>query len=285
MVIEVLAGRTTASRAAEELGTTEENVHEWTALYLDGALHAVARPASASRTVARALRFLAPAAALVSLLVFVGHARSQGPDCPQTLPAPLVTFCPQSAARASQVNGNFQQIVDWIEQKIGSVTSAGVMTTTVNAGAVNATAVSGTTVNATTTMSAPTVTATSLVSAPTVRATGTVSGTNVTASNNITATGDISGRDITATRLIHGALGRDSCTWRDARHTTNTEPVRADNTVHWNPNDTTRSQETNHHTDYHFHVAACINGEYQAGWACYSTTYLDGYCRILCCMP
>jgi hypothetical protein len=71
---------------------------------------------------------------LVSSVGFVGFARSQS-TCPRTLPAPLVTFCAGDPARAAQVNGNFQQLVDWIVAKVGAVGTPGVSTTSVTSNA------------------------------------------------------------------------------------------------------------------------------------------------------
>lgn len=53
--------------------------------------------------------------------------------CTQTLPAPLITFCADHPAQASQVNGNFQQLVTWVQQKVGPVGSGNITTGTVTA--------------------------------------------------------------------------------------------------------------------------------------------------------
>lgn len=47
-------------------------------------------------------------------------------SCAQTLPAPLVTFCPDAPARADQVNANFQGLATVITTKTGALTSADV---------------------------------------------------------------------------------------------------------------------------------------------------------------
>jgi hypothetical protein len=49
--------------------------------------------------------------------------------CAQTLPSPMVTFCPDSPALASEANGNFQQIITWLTQKVGAVGTANINTT------------------------------------------------------------------------------------------------------------------------------------------------------------
>jgi hypothetical protein len=48
--------------------------------------------------------------------------------CAQTLPSPLVTFCPDNPALASQVNGNFQGVAGWIAAKAGPVASPDITT-------------------------------------------------------------------------------------------------------------------------------------------------------------
>lgn len=48
--------------------------------------------------------------------------------CVQTLPSPLVTFCPNDPAVASQVNGNFQTITGWMTGKTGPLASVDITT-------------------------------------------------------------------------------------------------------------------------------------------------------------
>lgn len=61
-------------------------------------------------------------AASVLLLGTLGSLRAIAQaSCMQTLPAPLVTMCPDSPALASEVNQNFSQLVTWLQQKLGPV--------------------------------------------------------------------------------------------------------------------------------------------------------------------
>lgn len=146
-IIDVLADRATVEEVAREFGVSTDEVTQWKALYLDGAAGAAARrrPVRAfgvGRSVAIGLSCV-----LVSTVGWVDYARSQS-TCNQTLPAPLTTFCPGDPASAAQVNGNFQQIVDWLQAKVGAVSAAGVSTPTVTATNVNATTVTATRVAA-----------------------------------------------------------------------------------------------------------------------------------------
>jgi hypothetical protein len=70
--------------------------------------------------------------------------------CTQTLPAPMVTFCPDNPALASEVNGNLQQLVTWITAKTGTISNANLTaqnvtaTTVTSTGAVRAMAIDAT---------------------------------------------------------------------------------------------------------------------------------------------
>jgi hypothetical protein len=81
---------------------------------------------------------------LASMAVATGVLFSAAPalaqvTCTQTLPAPLVTFCPDAPAQAAQVNGNFQQLVTWVQQKVGPVGNGNISTGAITAtGAVGA---------------------------------------------------------------------------------------------------------------------------------------------------
>ncbi len=46
-------------------------------------------------------------------------------SCAQTLPAPLVTFCPDAPAMASEVNGNFGALATTLQNRTGALTTAG----------------------------------------------------------------------------------------------------------------------------------------------------------------
>src|SRR4051812_30047418 len=58
--------------------------------------------------------------ALLGIAFSARQALSQA-TCTQTLPSGLKTFCPNTPAVAGDVNGNFQQLVTWVQQKVGTV--------------------------------------------------------------------------------------------------------------------------------------------------------------------
>ena len=75
--------------------------------------------------------------------------------------AQLTTFQPDAPALASQVNGNFNQLKLWLEQKVGAVGTANVTTTgSLTAGSVSAGSMSATSLAVATTVTAGAVTAT-----------------------------------------------------------------------------------------------------------------------------
>ncbi len=77
---------------------------------------------------ARLMRRIGAALVMTTLVVGVRTALAAG-NCAQTLPAPLTTFCGNDPALAGEVNGNFQQLVTWVQQKVGTVGSANVTIT------------------------------------------------------------------------------------------------------------------------------------------------------------
>ncbi len=60
-------------------------------------------------------------AAIAALLSFSSAAHAQTCTPPTGWRAPLIYFCADQPARASQVNGNFGQVVAWLEAKVGQV--------------------------------------------------------------------------------------------------------------------------------------------------------------------
>ena len=61
--------------------------------------------------------------------------------CAQTLPAPLATLCANEPALADEVNGNFSQLVAWVQQKVGPVGSPDITTANVAANSLAANSV------------------------------------------------------------------------------------------------------------------------------------------------
>ena len=64
----------------------------------------------------------------VATFAFVGTALAANGNCPNPYP---FCFAPDSPAQAAQVNHNFSQILEWLEGKVGTRTSAGVQTSAV----------------------------------------------------------------------------------------------------------------------------------------------------------
>ncbi len=107
--------------------------------------------------------------------------------------AQLIPFLPDQPAKASEVNGNFNQLKDWLEQKVGSVTNAGITT-----GSVSATSL---TVTHATTLQGP-VTIAGTVGANTVNA------TTVNVTGTLTGNGSLNGVTL---RIKTGNNGTVSC--------------------------------------------------------------------------
>lgn len=103
----LLSGARTPSELARELNVAPSEVAEWLVA------------AERSRRTAR--RRLAAAGVLVSCVVFalVGRVAFSQATCTQTLPSPLVTFCPDSPAKASEVNDNFAGVLSLMNARIG----------------------------------------------------------------------------------------------------------------------------------------------------------------------
>lgn len=106
------SGRSLADLSAE-LGVPLTELELWRAMYEASQQEAERR---AAKTRVQVVAGLAVALALGTFF-FSGDAWAQ--SCPQTLPSPMVTFCPDAPALAQQVNGNFQQLATWVQQKVG----------------------------------------------------------------------------------------------------------------------------------------------------------------------
>lgn len=145
-VVAVLSGRRTVAEVAQAHGVSEADVEAWRALYVSGLEHA----SSGARRLGRPpQRWVGLAGAALVAVLASGWAYAQSSACTQTLPSPLVTLCADQPARATDVNGNLQQLVDWVQQKVGTVGTANVAIT----GTLN---VTGTTTLGTTTAGATT---------------------------------------------------------------------------------------------------------------------------------
>ena len=70
-------------------------------------------------------------AIVVAVVVSVVATRAAAAGtCGQTLPSPLSTMCPDEPATATEVNGNFGQVVRWVEEKTGPIGDGGIVTNT-----------------------------------------------------------------------------------------------------------------------------------------------------------
>lgn len=103
----LLSGARTPSELARELNVAPSEVAEWLVA------------AERSRRAAR--RRLTAAGVLASCVVFAlaGRVAFSAGTCAQTLPSPLVTFCPDEPAMASEVNGNFAGVLSLMNARIG----------------------------------------------------------------------------------------------------------------------------------------------------------------------
>lgn len=286
-VLRLICGVTTAAELAEKHGVTPDEVEAWRAEYVT-ALGRLAQPRSRSR------RWAAPvmlAATGLAVLIGLGSSDAWAQSCPQTLPSPMVTFCPDAPALASQVNGNLSQLVTWVQQKVGTVGTANVTTTgTVTSNgpvSVNNTLnVSGnSTLGGSLSFGARTgqhqnlwntgygigIQNSTLYMRSDSNFAWHRGGTHSDNTNDPGAGGlntavlDTNGTFYTAGgiyaagELGAGSLRQRSCNWGTAGPATNADGL--------------------------YHAVFCPAGSYAAGWRCYANTYLDGACQMYCCYP
>jgi hypothetical protein len=129
--------------------------------------------ASTRRRAALTRRFVLVAIACVATVLSIGKALAANGNCPNGLP---VCFASNTPALASDVNWNFAQLKEWLETKVGPVTSS-----IVTAGTVSATTVSATTVTTSAVQTGTlSVTGTQTVAGLSVGATGLTVGTSST---------------------------------------------------------------------------------------------------------
>ncbi len=70
--------------------------------------------------------FVAMAVVLFAAVVPLWASTAWAATCAQTLPAPMVTFCPNNPAVAADVNANFQQLATWVEAKTGTISNTNI---------------------------------------------------------------------------------------------------------------------------------------------------------------
>ncbi len=150
-VLEAVAtGRLSAEAGAATLGRSTAEVQRSVEL-LELAKELAARDRRASR------RRVLGAIALAGLVgvTFVTRTALAAGSCQQTLPSPLVTFCPDEPALATEVNANFDTIASALVNKTGGFTGNGITTTgTVSAASHTGGSFNGTSVTASQAISA-----------------------------------------------------------------------------------------------------------------------------------
>lgn len=123
-VLELLAGGKTAEAIAQQYGVPVDELLRSRDAYVAGLNAARRTEKHPSRW-----RLSAAAAAVVLLGVGLWARVAFAATCTQTLPAPLVTFCANNPALASEINGNFAAMVQYITSKVGAVGSSNVTIT------------------------------------------------------------------------------------------------------------------------------------------------------------
>ena len=284
-VIAVLAGTATEAEVALKHGVSEAEVREWRRMMADGLTLQPRR-----RRTARWVIFAAVVAALLGSTLAVGQS-----TCTQTLPAPLTTFCPNSPALASQANANFQQLVNWSRQKLGTEGDANIN----NTGGIYFGNTTRQMVNLWGTQYGMGIqngteyfrsgdayawyrggshsnnqfdpgggvlamrldSLSNLSVAGSVNAASLASGGDINATGTVAAGGSVSasGNVTAGGQLQGGSLRQRGCFWAE-----NNQGNTADNQMH---------------------TVLCSAGYYMVGWRCYATDKLDGQCAAFCCLP
>lgn len=123
-VLELLEGHSSAEAVAAKAGVSLAELEGWRDAYVAG----LKAGAPVRRTVRR--RRLAAAGAAVGLAgVAAWVSIAYAATCTQTLPAPLVTFCANNPAVASEINANFAAVVQFVTSKVGAVGNTNVTIT------------------------------------------------------------------------------------------------------------------------------------------------------------
>lgn len=282
-VLRLVCGVTTATELAVKYGVTEAEVERWRTQHLR-AIERLANPPRSRRPAAWALAFAACAAACVGLYSTEAFAQA----CPQTLPGTMKTFCPDAPAIAAEVNANNQALVNFIQQKVGTVGNANISTAgTLNTGAATVSSLSST--GAASVSGNLTVGGNAFFGSQTrqhLNLWGTQYGVGVQnstlyfrgdtfawhgggshsdtvwdpgAGGTRLMTLDAAGNLAIPGQLQAGSLRHRGCAWGNTGPATN--------------------------ADGQYHEVYCPTGTFAAGWRCYANTYIDGACQMLCCNP
>ncbi|MBX7100230.1 MAG: hypothetical protein K1X89_21115 [Myxococcaceae bacterium] len=122
-VLELLEGRTPAEAVAAKAGVSVAELEGWRDAYVAG----LKAGAPAQRTRRRRLAAVGATLGLAGVAAWCSIAYAA--TCTQTLPAPLVTFCANNPAVASDINGNFAALVNFVTSKVGAVGNTNVTIT------------------------------------------------------------------------------------------------------------------------------------------------------------
>ena len=220
----------------------------------------------ARRTQRRRLAVVATATVVSGLLWFSAPALAQV-ACAQTLPSPLKTFCPDTPALASDVNANFQGVVNMLTNKTGPLSAPNAITTsalTVNSGVLDFGSRTAALINLYGTdygLGVQNATAWSRTGANFAWfKNGTYAQNTFDPGGGTTQmTLDTNGNLAVRGQLAGASLRQTDCQWGN-----NGPSVISDNQMH---------------------SMFCPAGRYMAGFRCYAQTYLDGDCAAYCCLP
>lgn len=128
-----ISGELDVEAVARRRGVPPEEASEWRRLFLAGA-----RAARAGRRARlRGRLFKLAGIGAVGLVLLVAREASSS-ACVWDLPGPLSTLCQDGPAVAHKLNGNFRQIADWLEGKIGPAGGADVIAHDISAKNVSA---------------------------------------------------------------------------------------------------------------------------------------------------
>lgn len=277
---QLAAGRLSISAAAATLNLSEAEVVQWQELYALSAEIAARGERARSMRVGRATR---RAALAVTATVVIGigfsasHTAWAQSACASTLPSPLVTFCPDSPALASNVNGNFQQVVNWVQEKVGTVGTPNVTMTG--------------------SLTAPNITASTVVTAPRANVNGPIyRGSVAPATGDLGLYSQVGGnymRFVTTAGPFfwfsdgapaNGYSGATSLMGLDTSGNLTLSGQLAAGSIRqrscaWGPRGPPVTDDSSYHSVY------CPSGTYMAGWQCKANGYLDGDCAAWCCSP
>jgi transposase-like protein len=264
----VLSGAQTSQAAAAQLGVSEAQFAQWLDVWTMSQEFAAQEAVHQKRLRRRSFNRAAVAATMcvaVAIGAWVTQPAWAQAVCTQTLPSPLKTFCPDSPALASEVNGNFSTVAGWLSTKTGTLGSQDIATRdvtlsgTLNFGSASrqmlnlyATQYALGVQNSTTYLRTGGGFAFYLNGAHAPNQWDSGGGTTLMTldgSGNLNATGQLSA----------GSLRQRDCQW-----TYSGKDELQDNQVH---------------------LMVCGAGRYMAGWQCYAGTYLDGRCYAYCCLP